>query len=184
MRVERVKAAPDRATQPERDAQRPVALPKLRLPNKSRMARAHPPRRRVPVMTQADFFPELTASSTSVVGLEVILPRPCRCGESVAVVGSSKGPHHASVVCSRCGVHRAWLSGTTAAFLDAILEHFGRPTEPITVTMNSRNERGCPATTKPRGNSQCTSINSSRAASCAAPTSTAAHARHHRGPQA
>jgi hypothetical protein len=90
-------------------------------------------------MSQADLFPELTASSTSVVGLEVILPRPCQCGESVAVVGSSKGPHHASVVCSRCGVHRAWLSGTTAAFLVAVLEHCGRPIEPITVTMNSRN---------------------------------------------
>ena len=87
---------------------------------------------------QADLFPELTASSTSVVGLEVILPRPCQCGEGVAVVGSSKGPHHAGVVCSRCGVHRVWLSGTTSAFLDAILEHFGRPTSPITVTMNSR----------------------------------------------
>lgn len=32
MRVDRVKAAPDRAIQPERDAPRPVTLPKLTLP--------------------------------------------------------------------------------------------------------------------------------------------------------
>ncbi len=89
-------------------------------------------------MTQAELFPELPASSTSVVGLEVILPRSCQCGEIVAVVGSSRGPHHAGVVCSRCGVHRSWLSGETAAFLNAILEHFGRPTVPVVVTTNSR----------------------------------------------
>lgn len=87
---------------------------------------------------QISLFPELTASSTSVIGLEILLPQPCRCGEGRSVVGSYKGPHHASVACSRCGKHRAWLSGTTTAFLNAILDHFGRPTEPITVIMNSR----------------------------------------------
>ena len=34
MRVEHVKAAPDRATQPEQDAQRPITLPKLKLPQR------------------------------------------------------------------------------------------------------------------------------------------------------
>ena len=87
---------------------------------------------------QATLFPELAASSTGVIGLEVVLPRPCQCGEPIAVIGSSRGPHHASVACGRCGVHRAWLSGTTAAFLNTIIDRFGRPTEPIAVTTNSR----------------------------------------------
>jgi hypothetical protein len=87
---------------------------------------------------QASLFPETTASSTSLTALEVVLPRPCQCGEAIAVVGSSKGPHHASLVCSRCGVHRAWLSGTTAAALNTIIDRFGRPTEPIIVSTNSR----------------------------------------------
>jgi hypothetical protein len=94
---------------------------------------------------QPSLFPELAASSTSVVGLEVVLPRPCQCGEAIAVVGSSKGPHHACVVCSRCGVHRAWLSGATAAALNTIIDKFGRPTEPITVSTNSRTSADAPA---------------------------------------
>ena len=94
---------------------------------------------------QPSLFPELTVSSTGVVGVEVVLPRPCQCGESIAVVGSSKGPHHAAVVCSRCGVHRAWLSGATAAALNTIIDRFGRPTEPIIVTMNSRTRADAPA---------------------------------------
>jgi hypothetical protein len=93
----------------------------------------------MPTMSaQASLFPELTAASTGVIGLEVVLPRPCQCGEAIAVVGSSKGPHHASLVCSRCGVHRAWLSGTTAAALNTIIDKFGRPAEPIVVSTNSR----------------------------------------------
>jgi hypothetical protein len=94
---------------------------------------------------QTSLFPELIASSTSVAGLEVVLPRPCQCGESIAVVGSSKGPHHASVACSRCGVHRAWLSGTTATVLNTIIKKFGRPTEPIIVSHNSRRSADAPA---------------------------------------
>ncbi len=100
---------------------------------------------------ESSLFPELTVSSTGVVGLQVVLPEPCQCGEPISVVGSSKGPHHASVACSRCGVHRAWLSGATAAALNTIIDKFGRPTEPITVTMNSRKSADAPAvTTQPK----------------------------------
>jgi hypothetical protein len=95
---------------------------------------------------QASLFPELTASSTGVVGLQVLIPRPCQCGEPIAVIGSSRGPHHAAVECSRCGVHRCWLSGATAAVLNSIIDKFGRPTEPITVSTNSRKSADAPAT--------------------------------------
>jgi hypothetical protein len=87
---------------------------------------------------QAALFPELSAaaSSTSVVGLEVILPRACQCSETVATLGSSRGPHHASLVCTRCGVHRGWLSGETFRFLSDVIENFGRPIEPIEIRHN------------------------------------------------
>jgi hypothetical protein len=94
---------------------------------------------------QANLFPELTASSTSVVGLEVILPRPCQCGEPLAVIGSSRGPHHACLRCCRCGRHRGWLSAETFRFLSNAIDNFGPPTEPITVTMNSRMSADAPA---------------------------------------
>jgi hypothetical protein len=88
--------------------------------------------------SQALLFPELTSPSSSVIGLEVILPRSCQCGESIAVIGSSRGPHHALLICSRCGVHRGWVSGETYRFISTIIDTIGRPVEPINVITNSR----------------------------------------------
>ena len=88
--------------------------------------------------SQALLFPELAPPSSSVIGLEVILPRSCQCGEPVAVIGSSRGPHHASLACSCCGVHRGWVSGETYRFIGTIIDTFGRPVKPINVTTNSR----------------------------------------------
>jgi hypothetical protein len=100
---------------------------------------------------QADFFLEqATASSTTAVGLQVILPRPCQCGESIAVIGSSRRPHHASVVCSRCEIHRGWVSGETYCFISAVIDKIGRPTEPITVSRNSRKSADTTATATER----------------------------------
>jgi hypothetical protein len=90
-------------------------------------------------MGQLPLFSELiTEPSTSVIGLQVTLPQSCRCGESVAITGSSRGPHHASIICGGCGAHRAWMSGTTYNFINAIIDEFGRPVEPIEITLNSR----------------------------------------------
>src|SRR5262249_25592575 len=86
---------------------------------------------------QPDLFP-LTASSTVIAGVEVVLPRRCQCGEMIAIIGSSRGPHHASVTCSACGIFRTWLSGETCRFITTILDTFGRPDEPINVTTNPR----------------------------------------------
>jgi hypothetical protein len=85
---------------------------------------------------QIDMFGTVTPSS-SPIGLSVILPKPCgNCGSAAAVVESSRGPHHASLLCDRCGGHRGWLSGTTYRFLSGVIENFGRPSEPIEIRHN------------------------------------------------
>jgi hypothetical protein len=90
-------------------------------------------------MGQLSLFSELiTEPSTSVIGLQVTLPQACRCGESIAIIGPSRGPHHASIICCGCGAHRAWMSGATYNFLSTIIDQFGRPLQPIEVTLNSR----------------------------------------------
>jgi hypothetical protein len=96
-------------------------------------------------MSQMDLFSEATAASTGVAGLEIILPQRCQCGTSTAVIGSSRGPHHASIRCSCCGIHRAWLSGETFRFVQTIIDTIGRPAEPIIVTTNSRKSADAPA---------------------------------------
>jgi hypothetical protein len=80
---------------------------------------------------------DITTPSSSPIGLIVILPKPCsNCGSDSAVVGSSRGPHHASLLCECCDRHRGWLSGTTYRFLSDVITNFGRPTEPILVRQN------------------------------------------------
>jgi hypothetical protein len=80
---------------------------------------------------------ESTSPSSSPIGLSVILPRQCsNCGSDSAIVGSSRGPHHASLLCECCCGHRGWLSGTTYRFFSGVIENFGRPTEPIEIRHN------------------------------------------------
>jgi hypothetical protein len=81
---------------------------------------------------QLDMFSS-TVGSTSLTGLEVVLPRPCRCGATVATIGSSAGPHHARLECARCDGHRGWVSYETYQFLTSIIDEFGRPDQPIAV---------------------------------------------------
>jgi hypothetical protein len=86
---------------------------------------------------QPSLFAESTAPSTSVVGLAVVLPRPCRsCGETMAVLGSSKGPHAAVAFCISCNRHVAWVSKETFDFVTAIIDHVGRPEDAIVVRSN------------------------------------------------
>jgi hypothetical protein len=82
--------------------------------------------------TQTDLLGS-TAPSTSLIGLTVVLPRPCRsCGETMAVIGSSKGPHHDR--------HVAWMSREVFDFVCAVIDHVGRPQDAIVVRSNV--ERG------------------------------------------
>jgi hypothetical protein len=91
-----------------------------------------------------------TSPSTSPVGLLVVLPQRCQCGESIAITGSSRGPHYASIICSGCGTHRAWMSGATYNFITSIIDRFGRPVEPIEISLNSRTRVDSTATATER----------------------------------
>jgi hypothetical protein len=86
--------------------------------------------------TQLSMF-ESTSPSSSPIGLSVIVPKLCsNCGSDSAVVGSSRGPHHASLLCECCEAHRGWLSGSTYKFLSDVIANFARPTEPILIRHN------------------------------------------------
>ena len=91
-------------------------------------------------MNQLNLFGDVTQASTSVLGLIVALPSACTCGETDTRIGSSAGPHFASLRCSACGKHRGWVSAVTFHFItDAIDKAGGRPAEPISVRFkNSR----------------------------------------------
>ena len=77
---------------------------------------------------------ESSTPSTSIIGLTVILPRPCRsCGETATTIGSSRGPHHAALHCVACGTHVGWMGRESYDFVIAIVDRFGRPDTAITV---------------------------------------------------
>jgi len=85
-----------------------------------------------------DMFPAVeppTEPSTSndLVGLAITLPEQCpRCSGHDAWVGAGRWPHKASIMCV-CGRHLGWLSTATFNFINATVQQFGRPTEPICV---------------------------------------------------
>jgi predicted RNA-binding Zn-ribbon protein involved in translation (DUF1610 family) len=82
---------------------------------------------------QLDLFPEITANSTSVVGLVVHVPDfPCPdCGSTNIILGSSRGPHAAAKQCEGCGRHRGWMRAEVRRFIDRCIDVGGRPVEPI-----------------------------------------------------
>jgi hypothetical protein len=90
--------------------------------------------------TQLEMFEPVTAPSTSVLGLVVILEdRPCPCGEVKVTIGASTAMHHASLICTACERFRGWMSKETHGFIAAIVDSVGRPTEPIVARFkNSR----------------------------------------------
>jgi hypothetical protein len=81
---------------------------------------------------QTDLFGS-TVPSTSLIGLTVVLPRRCRaCGDNMATIGSSKGPHPAALHCV-CGNHVGWMGRESYDFVTAIIDNFGRVEDPIVV---------------------------------------------------
>jgi hypothetical protein len=80
-------------------------------------------------MIQLDMF----ALVDPLVGIEVNFERHCLCGHDLHHLGPGSGPHRASLHCSSCGRHCGWLSHQVAKFLSDVIEHFGRPTEPVCV---------------------------------------------------
>jgi hypothetical protein len=66
------------------------------------------------------------------IGLDAVTPTPCRhCQSTLATIGTGKKPHAASLVCLGCGRWLRWLSAQHFDFLQQVLTHFGRPSEPI-----------------------------------------------------
>lgn len=74
-----------------------------------------------------------------LLGLVVQLSDRCQCGSGHAVIGEGKGPHRASLFCSRCERHRGWMSNEAHAFVTEVVEKFGKPTTPITIRRNRTN---------------------------------------------
>jgi hypothetical protein len=75
-------------------------------------------------------------ASDLLIGLEVKLPDKCRYERAVALIGPGSGPHKAALRCG-CGKHRGWVSNASFAFLQKIVETFGRPTTPIAIQRGS-----------------------------------------------
>ena len=84
---------------------------------------------------QLTLFPEITAPSTSLFGLQIHLRSPCGdCRSTVSVLASSKAMHEAAIYCGRCGRHRGWLSRHDAHALRAEIGQLGkRPTFPLKI---------------------------------------------------
>jgi hypothetical protein len=88
---------------------------------------------------QVDLF-DTTPSSDQpdlLLGLEVKLPDKCpSCERHVALIEPGRGPHKAALRCV-CGRHRGWVSNASFAFLQKIVETFGRPDTPIAIHRGS-----------------------------------------------
>jgi hypothetical protein len=96
---------------------------------------------------------DATTPSTSPLGLVIVQDRACpHCGTAEMVIGSSANMHHARLICCGCNQHCGWLPGQAYRFVSKILDHFGRPTEPIKVRHNEfvpANEYSAVATATP-----------------------------------
>jgi hypothetical protein len=90
------------------------------------------------VSDQIDLFSTAPpAESDLLIGLEVKLPDKCSsCERKVALVGPGRAMHKAALHC-RCGKHRGWVSNVSYAFLQKIVETFGRPDTPIAIHRGS-----------------------------------------------
>ena len=67
-----------------------------------------------------------------IVGLRVQTSQGCRaCGNNLAIIGSSAGPHAARLNCAECSMHAGWLGRREVAFITRIATTFGCPLTPI-----------------------------------------------------
>jgi hypothetical protein len=84
---------------------------------------------------QASWQFDLLDDADPLIGIEVNLPHRCQCGHDFLYTGPGCGPHCASLHCARCQRHCGWLSNESAKFICSVIEHFGRPTEPVRVRL-------------------------------------------------
>jgi hypothetical protein len=73
-------------------------------------------------------------------GLAVQLSDRCQCGSHDVVIGEGKGPHRASLFCSRCEKHRGWMANEAHAFVAEVVKKFGKPTAPIKIQRRKNNK--------------------------------------------
>jgi hypothetical protein len=80
---------------------------------------------------QLGLFARASSTSTTLADLTIRLDRdidrarPCCLNR--AIVGRSKGIHHASLTCANCGACRGWLSTEATDFITETRAHFGAP---------------------------------------------------------
>jgi hypothetical protein len=72
-----------------------------------------------------------------IVRLDRRTDRERSCCENLATIRPGKGPHGAELRCAGCGRHRGWLPRQATEFLNAIVNRFGNPAEPIELRDNS-----------------------------------------------
>ena len=78
---------------------------------------------------QGDLF-----GANPLAGIHVKLGRRCECGaDTLCIVGATSKIHAALLACPHCNRSAGWLSKEAAGFIAAIIEKFGRPTEPVMV---------------------------------------------------
>ena len=80
--------------------------------------------------------PDLFDDANPLIGIEINLPRHCPCGHDTLLIGPGRGPHRASLNCTRCRRQCGWLSNESAKFISSVIEHFGRPTTPVCVRVS------------------------------------------------
>jgi hypothetical protein len=86
----------------------------------------------IPPLTAQHHLLATIPPADPLTGLAVKLPDTCgKCGHLVASIGPGEPPHFASLLCRSCGMHRGWLSRANYTFLNAIINKFGAPIEPI-----------------------------------------------------
>jgi hypothetical protein len=54
-----------------------------------------------------------------------------KCKSRIGIIGEGVGPHWASINCSYCGRHRAWMPAKLTGALIEAVKAFGRPEQPI-----------------------------------------------------
>jgi hypothetical protein len=59
---------------------------------------------------------------SGLIGLEVRLPRQCKCGHPLMTIGPGKAMHKAALTCSCCGRHTGWISAHSYEYLTATVE--------------------------------------------------------------
>jgi len=76
----------------------------------------------------------------TVIGSKVRLARKPVCHKGDGIIAKANEPHAGEFICADCGKHLAWLSHSTAKFLEEAMRHFGALDVIIIGTAEERRE--------------------------------------------